>query len=670
MRSNAFPDGQRCPPRVRIERVEPEIDGGRFAAKRIAGDLVVVRADIHADGHDILSAAVLQRREGASEWAESPMTLLSNDRCEGSFLVPEIGAYQYTIEAWVDQFASWRAGFAKKMKAGQDVSIDILIGAGLIEDAAGRAEQIDSAFLRGKLEILRAPALSVHERAATALDRALERIVRRYPNRDTSSLYDKVLRLTVDPERARFSSWYEMFPRSAAEKPGEHGTFKDCEQRLSYVEEMGFDVLYFPPIHPIGRTNRKGKNNSIHSNPNDVGSPWAIGSEEGGHKSVHPRLGTLEDFRQLVAKARERGIDIALDLAFQCSPDHPWIREHPEWFRQRPDGSIQYAENPPKKYEDIVPLDFGTENWKELYRELLNVVLFWIGQGVRIFRVDNPHTKPYSFWEWMIAEVKREHPEILFLSEAFTRPRVMHHLAKLGFSQSYTYFTWRHTSRELREFMTELTRVPAIDYFRPNLWPNTPDILPVDLQWGGHSGFQVRYIMAATLGSNYGIYGPAFEMCEDTLLTAGSEEYLDSEKFQIRHWELEKPGSLKPLITLVNRIRKENAALQSNCNLRFHQVTNDRLLAYSKSTDDRSNIVLTIVNLDLNHKQSGFVDLPVKELGVESSGPFQVHDLLSTKRYLWSGNRNYVEIDPAIIPAHIFRLRRYLRTERDFDYYL
>jgi starch synthase (maltosyl-transferring) len=502
------------------------------------------------------------------------------------------------------------------------------------------------------------------------MDREVDRVTRLYPDRGTSATYEKTLAITVDRERARFSSWYEMFPRSCASEPGRHGTFRDCEQMLPYVAEMGFDVLYFPPIHPIGRTNRKGKNNSAEAEPGDVGSPWAIGSGEGGHKSVDPQLGTFDDFRALVSRAREHGLEIALDLALQCSPDHPWISEHPDWFRHRPDGSIQYAENPPKKYEDIVPLDFETSDWRALYRELLSVVLFWIDHGVRIFRVDNPHTKPYAFWEWMIGQVKSVHPEIIFLSESFTRPKVMYRLAKLGFTQSYTYFTWRQTAKEIRDYMTELTKTSVSEFFRPNLWPNTPDILPENLQIGGRSAFQLRLVLAATLGSNYGIYGPAFELCEDVPLEPGREEYLNSEKFETREWNREQAASLRWLIARVNEIRKENKALQSSHNLQFHPVTNDQLLAYSKHTDDKSNLILTVVNLDVNHVQSGYVDLPLSELNIETMRPFQVHDLLSGQRFLWSGPRNYVELDPKKIPAHVFRLRRYLRTERDFDYYL
>jgi len=433
---------------------------------------------------------------------------------------------------------------------------------------------------------------------------------------------------------------------------------------------MGFDVLYLPPIHPIGKTHRKGRNNSAVCAPDDVGSPWAIGSPEGGHKAVHPSLGTVQDFRRLVAKAKEQGLEIALDIAFQCSPDHPYVREHRNWFRERPDGSVQYAENPPKKYEDIFPFDFETGAWRELWEELKSILEFWIGTGVRIFRVDNPHTKPYAFWEWLIGEIQKVHPDVLFLSEAFTRPKVMYRLAKVGFTQSYTYFAWRNSKRELTEYFTELARPPVRDFLRPNLWPNTPDILTEPLQYGGRPVFMARLVLAATLGASYGIYGPAFERCESRAIAPGKEEYLDSEKYQIRHWEIDREDSLSEFIGRVNRIRRENPALQSDDRLAFHPVDNDQLIAYSKATPDLSNIVLTVVNLDPHHTQSGWIDLPLERLGLDPAVPFQGHDLLGGGRYLWHGRRIYLELRPRETPAHILRLRRKVRTERDFDYFL
>jgi starch synthase (maltosyl-transferring) len=464
-----------------------------------------------------------------------------------------------------------------------------------------------------------------------------------------------------------------MFPRSAG-ADGEHGTFRDLESRLDYVAGMGFDVLYLPPIHPIGTTHRKGKNNARTALPGDVGSPWAIGSPEGGHKSVHPELGTLEDFRRLVRTAREKGLEIALDVAFQCSPDHPYVAEHPDWFRTRPDGTIQFAENPPKKYEDIVPFDFDTADRRALWDELASVFEHWIAQGVEIFRVDNPHTKPFRFWEWLIDRIHAEHPEVIFLSEAFTRPKVLYRLAKLGFTQSYNYFPWRNHKGELVEYFTELTRSEVVEYCRPSLWPNTPDILTERLQGGGRPAFAQRLVLAATLGASYGIYGPAFELQESAPREPGSEEYLDSEKYQLRSWDLERPDSLRDLIARVNRIRRENPALQQNRTLVFHGVDNDRMLCYSKSAEEHSNVVLVVVNLDPHHRQSGWTSLDLEALGLGEEAredrPFQVHDLITDARYLWQGGRNYVELDPHAVPAHVFRIRRRVRREEDFDYFV
>jgi starch synthase (maltosyl-transferring) len=478
-----------------------------------------------------------------------------------------------------------------------------------------------------------------------AVDERLARLAAGYADRTTAAIY-KELRVTVDPIRARFSSWYEMFPRS-------HGTFKDCERLLPEIAAMGFDVLYFPPIHPIGKSYRKGKNNAIKAGPNDPGSPWGIGAKEGGHKAIHPQLGTLEDFRRLVSAAKKQGIDIALDLAYQCSPDHPYVKEHRAWFRMRPDGTIQYAENPPKKYQDIYPLEFQTPDWRQLWEELKSIVEYWVDQGVRIFRVDNPHTKPFDFWEWMIRDLKKKHPDLIFLSEAFTRPNVMYRLAKLGFTQSYTYFTWRNTKRELMEYFTELTQTEVREYFRPNLWPNTPDILHEYLQKGGRPAFMARLVLAATLGSNYGIYGPAYELGENVPKEPGSEEYLNSEKYEVKHRDLHDPSSLRPLITKVNAIRKKNPALHSNDGLQFHKIDNDQIICYSKRTPDKKNVILTIVNLDPFWTQSGFVELPLDELGIDVRHPYRMLDLLTGTDYTWQGPRNYVELRPGETPAHI-----------------
>ncbi len=470
--------------RVVIEGVEPLIDGGRFPIKRVVGESVTVEADVFADGHDRVETRLLFRAEAEVDWTEVPMESLGNDRWRGEFTVKEMGRYRYTIEGWISRFGTWRADLTKRLEAGQDVGVDLLIGADLIEEAASRAPASEARRLRGWAGGLRKPA-DAAERAGMALDEELGAIAVAYSGRGRATRYDLEAAVVVDRLRARYSTWYEVFPRSCAAEPGRHGTFRDCEEWLPYIAGMGFDVLYLPPIHPIGRSFRKGRNNSVTAEPADVGSPWAIGADEGGHTAIHPDLGTLEDFRHLIARAREAGLEIALDIAFQCSPDHPWVREHPEWFRRRPDGTIQYAENPPKKYQDIYPLDFETQAWRELWQALRDVMVYWIEQGVRILRVDNPHTKALPFWEWALNDIKAGYPDVLFLSEAFTRPRVMHRLAKLGFSQSYTYFTWRNTKAELAEYFTELTRTAAREYFRPNLWPNTPDILPEFLQVGG-----------------------------------------------------------------------------------------------------------------------------------------------------------------------------------------
>ena len=653
--------------RAVIENVKPEIDGGRFPAKRVVGERMTVEADIFTDGHDALAAALLYRRNSDSHWSETPMESLDNDRWRATFEVTEIGAYLYTLQAWVDRFESWRQGLAKKLQAGQDVAIDLLIGAGLVEETANRAPPTDKKRLANSISILRSKQPDAGE---TALLPELAALMAKYSDRRWAVTYDKELRVNVDREKARFSTWYEMFPRSCASEPGVHGTLRDCEQRLPYVAGMGFDVLYLPPIHPIGRSFRKGKNNELGAGPDDLGSPWAIGAKEGGHKAIHPQLGTLEDFKRLVTKAKKSGIEIALDIAFQCAPDHPYAREHPEWFRKRPDGSIQYAENPPKKYQDIYPLDFETDHWKELWDELKSIIVFWCEQGVRIFRVDNPHTKAFPFWEWVIAEVKKDYPEALFLAEAFTRPKVMYRLAKLGFSQSYTYFAWRNTKWELTQYFTELTQTEIADFFRASLWPNTPDILTEYLQFGGRPAFMTRLVLAATLGANYGIYGPAFELCENVPRDPGSEEYLNSEKYELKHWDLERTDSLKEFIALVNRIRGENRALQRDRSLRFHPVDNPEIICFSKQTEDLKNVIVAVVNLDPHHTQSGWVELAMEELGLLPQQPFQMHDLLTNARYLWHGARNYVQLNPDTVPAQIFRVRHRLRHEQDFDYFL
>ena len=654
--------------RLVIEGDSPEIDGGRYPIKRTDGQAVVAEIDAFVDGHDVLSCVLQYRKEGQDRWTDVPMKPLINDRWRGEFRVWELGRYRYTFSAWVDHFKSWRHDLSRRVQR-EDIAIALQVGATLLEEAGERAEGGDALWLKGRAKAL-VGEQSLEERLQYALSEELSAMVARYPDKRLATRYDKEFVLVVDDERAGFSTWYELFPRSCSPVPGQHGTFKDCEAWLPRIAEMGFDVLYFPPVHPVGRVNRKGKNNTLDPKPGDVGSPWAIGAKEGGHKAVLPELGTLEDFRQLAAKAREFGIDIAMDIAFQCAPDHPHVKEHPQWFRWRPDGTVQYAENPPKKYQDIYPFNFETDDWQVLWEELKSIFEFWIDQGVRIFRVDNPHTKPFPMWEWIITEVKKKRPDAIFLAEAFTRPKVMHRLAKLGYSQSYTYFAWRNTKWELTEYMKELTQTIGREYFRPNFWPNTPDILTEYLQFGGRPGFMIRLALAATLTSNYGIYGPAYEMMEFKPVKHGSEEYLDSEKYEIRQRDLlDRPGPLTDFITQVNHIRKGSPALKQDWNLCFHETDNEQIICYSKWNDKKTDIILVTVNLDPHHVQAGWVNLDLETLELEPKKSFEVHDLLGDDHYLWQGPRNYVQLDPKLAPAHIFRLHGRTHTEEDFDYF-
>ncbi|MDC4223828.1 MAG: alpha-1,4-glucan--maltose-1-phosphate maltosyltransferase [Candidatus Manganitrophus sp.] len=650
--------------RVIIDRVLPEIDGARYPIKRTVGEKVVVTAHLFADGHDRLSARLLYKPSSEQSWLEVILQPLGNDVWEAAFTPVLNRPYQYTVEAWIDRFGSWREDLIKRVNAGQDVASELLEGATLISQTARRADSADQEAFRKAAEALSSNRPQ-NERIAIALDEALADRIARYPDRSRATRYDRVLEVTVDRVRARFGAWYEMFPRSAGPDPARSGTFREAESRLPEIASMGFDVLYLPPIHPIGKSFRKGPNNALVAGPNDPGSPWAIGSEAGGHKAVDPGLGTLDDFRRFVEAARRQGLETALDIAFQCSPDHPYVKEHPEWFRHRPDGTIKYAENPPKKYQDIYPLNFECDQWQSLWQELKSVVEFWIDQGVKIFRVDNPHTKPFPFWEWLIGEVQKRHPEAIFLAEAFTRPKVMYSLAKAGFTQSYTYFTWRNTKPELIEYLTELTQTEARDFFRPNFFANTPDILHEYLQTGGRPAFQIRLVLAATLAASYGIYN-GFELCENRAVP-GTEEYLDSEKYQIRAWDWNSPGNIKAWVTRINQIRQENPALQANESLRFCTIDNPQLLCYLKTTEDLSNILLAAVNLDPHHPQEGWVQVPIHTLGIAPGESYQVHDLLSGARYLWQGEWNYVRLDPAAFPAHLFRVRRKIHSEKDFD---
>ena len=654
-----------------VESASPEVDGGRYPAKRIVGDVVIAGCDLIADGHDAIAGRVLFRPVGDAAWQVAPLVPVANDRWRGSFVADRIGLWELTFEGWVDAFTTWRTGTAKKLGAAQDIGVELLMGALLLEAGAVRAAKDRpgvAALLEDAARSARDARRPVEERLKAATCDLVVRAMDGTPDLANVTRYDRVLRIVVDPELARFSAWYELFPRSCGDS-GKHGTFTDVERRLAYVASMGFDILYLPPIHPIGLAFRKGPNNTLTASPEDPGSPWAIGRGGGGHKAVHEELGTLKDFDRLVAAARAHKLEIALDIAFQVSPDHPYVKDHPDWFIQRPDGTIQYAENPPKKYQDVYPFDFECKDWQALWLELHDVFAFWINHGVRVFRVDNPHTKALRFWEWCISEIKARHPEVLFLAEAFTRPKLMYALAKGGFSQSYTYFTWRNTKSELEAYVRELTRAPVNEFYRPNFWPNTPDILPEHLQHGGAPTFLLRLALAATLSSNYGVYGPAFELMEH-VPRPGSEEYIDNEKFQLRSWNLEDPSSLRNVIALLNRVRRENGALQQTDRITFHPTDSEALLAYSKRTEDQSNVVLVVVNVDPRHKHGGWVDLDLAELGVRPGESFQVHDMFSDARYLWTGSRNYVELDPSLFPVSLFVVRRKVRSEHDFEYFL
>ena len=659
--------------RVVVEDVQPQIDAGRYFTKRILGDTVTITAVIFCDGHDHVAGRLLYRPEAEREWRSVMLTPLNNDLWTASFTVDRLGAWTYTVEAWVDHFGTWCSDLGKRLAAqpdpihpskttaSQDIPLALRSGARLLGETARRAKGADAVLFTQIAESLDWIADQKSDRYEDPTCSEICDLVAKYPNPDLVTRYQKELSLWADRERARFSTWYELFPRSASPDPTRHGTLSDVAQLVPSIARMGFDVLYLPPIHPIGKAFRKGPNNSITSFDGDHGSPWAIGSSLGGHKAIHPELGTLCDFKHLVATTRTHGMEIALDIAFQCSPDHPWVKDHPEWFNIRPDGSIQYAENPPKKYQDIYPLNFESTAWRSLWTALWDVFDYWIRQGVLIFRVDNPHTKALPFWEWCIAEIHKNHPGVLFLAEAFTRPHVMYSLAKAGFTQSYTYFTWRTDQAGLRLYFDEITKPPVADFFRSNLWPNTPDILHESLQTGGRAAFAQRLILAATLGANYGIYGPAFELGENTPITQGSEEYLHSEKFQIRQWDRSAPHSLAPLITHINHIRHTNPALQSDTSLHFHNVDNPQLLCYSKQHHD--NLILTAVNLDPRREQAGWVDLDLNHLGIAPGQSFDIEDLLTGTHYQWRDRSNYIALQPDIMPGHIFRVARNPQTQ-------
>ncbi|MBT8493408.1 MAG: DUF3416 domain-containing protein [Deltaproteobacteria bacterium] len=632
--------------RVVIEDLQPNIDGGKWPIKRCIGEEISVEANLFADGHDLIRGQIHHRVPG-EEWEVVELHSLGNDRYRGSFRVSELGRYEFGVRAWVDAAATWLAGLRKKLDAGIDVELEVRIGQELMAAAANRAPAPAAKRLKAAGAHLAKKGLD-----GADLDAWVE-LAGLYPA--TSGVAESEHQpVTVHPRLAKFSAWYEFFPRSFGPS-GAHGTLGQAAEHLDYVADLGFDIVYLPPIHPIGRAHRKGPNNTLVAGPEDPGSPWAIGDAAGGHKSVHPELGTIDDFKAFVARARKLDLEVALDIAFQASPDHPWVSSHPEWFTKRPDGSIQYAENPPKKYQDIYPLNFESEDWMSLWHELRSVFEFWIDHGVRVFRVDNPHTKSLRFWAWCLQDLYDAHPDVILLSEAFTGPATMYRLAKMGFTQSYTYFTWRNSAAELREYMLELTGSPVREFFGPSFWPNTPDILPEHLQHGGRAAAVGRLILAATLTSSYGIYGPAYELMEH-VARPGSGEYIDNEKYQLKDWPLERHDSLRHLIKRINRIRSNHPALHSNDRLTFHHSDNPNLLAYSKRSEDGGDVILVIVNVDWHNTQAGDIALDLDALGLDSYHPFEVHDLISDARYEWSGHRNYVSLSPAPLPCHLFHV--------------
>lgn len=659
-------------PRVVIAYVKPCLDAGEHAAKCALGHMMHVQAAVICDGHDFLKADLLYRRRGEEEWQHTPMKSLGNDLYEGDFTPEALGYWEYKVKAAIDRFTSWRDGLIKKLEAGECTPIDGEIGLpifeGMIKACNRSPDRRHIEHVNSELELLigdfgDASKEVIDKTRALLLDPEVARI-----NHDLWTASETVesgtpLPLFVDPARAAFSAWYEFFPRSRWEEIAPDGNLKDCLPRLEYAAKLGFDVVYLPPIHPIGETFRKGKNNALHAEPGDVGCPWAIGSKHGGHKAIHPDLGDFKDFAALVDKAKELDIQIALDIALQCSPDHPYVRSNPEWFVHRPDGTIQYAENPPKKYQDIYPLNFecaAQEDREALWEELKSIFTFWIGKGVTIFRVDNPHTKSFRFWSWLIEDLRREHPEVILLAEAFTRPHIMAHLAAIGFNQSYTYFAWRNAREELDQYMTELTKGDLQGYYRPNFWPNTPDIYTDALQYNGRAGYIQRFILAATLTANYGIYGPCFELMEGIPLKRGREDYLDSEKYEIQTWDVRQRHSLGTMIRKINEIRKKHPALQQNRTYMHHSVDNPKMYAYSKTDPSGTDIILTVVNLDPWQTQTGTIDLQIQELGLRPDLPYQVHDLLTGKLFEWRGWRNIVSLDPRDIPAHIFHITQHV----------
>lgn len=642
--------GQR---RVVIENVSPEINCGQHAAKRVVGQKFQVAADILADGHDVINAHIKYKHEKTKTWKYSPLQLKDNDRWFGEFAVEKQGLYEYTIEAWVDYPLTWQHNIERKIADNQHVNVELLDGIQYLEQAK-KLSKADADYLNGLIDAFQ-KADAYNYAIAEAQSEKLHHIFWSHPTKIFATTYDKLLPLYVDRKKALYSTWYEFFPRSTAKKPGEHGTFKDCLDVIPIVAKQGFDVIYFPPIHPIGTAHRKGKNNSTTALPGDVGVPWAIGNKEGGHKDILPELGNLNDFKKVVKVAAEHGIEIALDFALQCSPDHPYVKEHPSWFKWRPDGTVQYAENPPKKYQDIYPIYFESEDWGNMWKEFVGITLYWNSLGIKIFRVDNPHTKPFGFWEHLIAEVKKVDPDVLFLSEAFTKPKTMQRLAKIGFSQGYTYYTWRNNKAELTEYMTELSKGEMKDYFRPNFWPNTPDINPWMLQGGNENLYIIRHMMAATLSSNFGMYGPVYEQIVNAAVV-GKEEYLNSEKYEVKHWDWNKTNKLTQLVARINKIRKEHSAFQFTNNIDFCKIDNDQVLAYFKQSEDGSSNVLCVVNLDPYNRQGGWVQVPRFKMGLSENQPMRMTDLITGNSYIWNQEWNFVELDPYQVPYHIFSI--------------
>jgi len=649
-------------PHILIQSVRPVVDGGRYPVKRLVGQQCDVEATIFRDGHSTIRAVLQWRRRNQKSYTEVPMELVNPglDLWRGRLPLEKNDRYFFTIEAWTDVYASWLADFRKRVDSSQNVQSEVLEGVALIETVAKRASKTDKKTLSEAAVRLKGQAKDPQCALEVATEPTLLEKMSSLQPREDAVTHESILSIVAERTAALFGSWYEMFPRSQGTIPGKASTLREAERRFPDIRKMGFDVLYLPPVHPIGKTHRKGRNNSLEAGPDDPGSPWAIGNSAGGHDALEPGLGTMKDFDHFVQEARKHGLEIALDFALQCSPDHPWVEEHPDWFYQRPDGTIKYAENPPKKYEDIYPLNFDSPDREALWQEVRRIFDFWIGHGVRIFRVDNPHTKPPCFWEWILNDITSKHPDVLFLAEAFTRPPMMKTLAKLGFTQSYTYFTWREDKKGLRDYLEELTQSEMKDYYHPNFFVNTPDILPTILVRGGRPAFKMRTVLAATLSPSYGIYS-GFELCENEAMDhhaiPGEYEYGNSEKYEIRVRDWNAPGNIVEFIARMNGVRKENPALQELANLKFLDSDNDRILCYAKATADFSNVILVAVNLDPHNVQESTVLVPSEAIGLRPGESYDVQDLLTGARYSWSA-RNYVRLDPNVQPAHVFRVER------------